>query len=127
MRRRAVIAAVALCFGLGMGLWARLFIGNTVLHARHLRTEAIEYMDAGATQAAEETLTLLAQYLKDRQNLLKILCAHEDVDEIKEELIDAQASIEFGSSEDFYQAIYRFGERLERIEEAESLNLSNFC
>lgn len=127
MRRRAWITAIALCFGIAVSLWARLFIADTVEYARGLNAEAIECMDRGDEAAAEEVLTQLAQYLKDRQGLMRILCAHEDIDDIKEELIDAQASIEFGSSEDFYQASYRFGERLEQLSDAESLSLSNFC
>lgn len=127
MRRRAVIAAIALCFGIAVGLWARLFIADTVEYARSLNAEAIECMDAGDALAAAETLTQLAQYLKDRQGWMKILCAHEDINDIKEELIDAQASIEYGSREDFYQAIYRFGERLEQLSDTESLSFSNFC
>lgn len=127
MRRRAVITAIALCFGIAVSLWARLFIADTVEYARNLNAEAIEYMDAGDALAAAETLTQLAQYLKDRQGWMKILCAHEDINDIKEELIDAQASIEYGSREDFYQAIYRFGERLEQLSDTESLSFSNFC
>lgn len=127
MRRRAVITAIALCFGIAVSLWARLFIAETVEYARNLNAEAIEYMDAGDALAAAETLTQLAQYLKDRQGWMKILCAHEDINDIKEELIDAQASIEYGSREDFYQAIYRFGERLEQLSDTESLSFSNFC
>ena len=44
---------------------------------------------------------------------------------MKEQLIDVQASIEFGIEDDFYQAIYRFGERLEHIADTEHVRLSN--
>ena len=51
--------------------------------------------------------------------------AEEKLNQIKEQIIDAQASIEFGIEDDFYQAIYRFGERLEHIADIENLRLSN--
>ena len=82
-------------------------------------------MDAGAVQRAEETLTQLAAYISDKAVWLEVLCEHEDLHDLKEQLIDAQASIEFGIEDDFYQAIYRFGERLEHIAEAEGVSISN--
>lgn len=126
MRRMAVITASALLFSLAVCIFSRFFIKSIVEDARHMRTQAIGYMDAGEIQAAEETMVQLAQHLKDKQFFLEILCEHEDLHEIKEQLIDAQASIEFGSKEDFFQSIYRFGERIEHIADVESLRFSNF-
>ena len=54
-----------------------------------------------------------------------MLCDHEDLHDVKREIIDAQASIEFGIEDDFYQAIYRFGEGIEHIADVESLRLAN--
>ena len=126
MKRMAVITAAVLMFSLAVCIFSHFGIKHIVEDARSLRTEAIEHMDGGDVQAAEETLVKLAQHLKDKQFLLEILCEHEDLHEIKEQLIDAQASIEFGSGEDFYQSIYRFGERIEHIADVESLRFSNF-
>ena len=109
MRRMGIIAACALAFCLAVCLAARIAIGDIVENALRMRTQAVSHMEAGEIQPAEE-----------------ILCEHEDLHEIKEQLIDAQASIEFGSREDFYQAIYRFGERMEHISDVESLRFSNF-
>ncbi|MBP3653250.1 MAG: DUF4363 family protein, partial [Clostridia bacterium] len=96
-----------------------------VNHARHLRTEAIEAMDEGDVQQAEERMVELAGYFKRNLGWLEVLCRHSDLHEIKGSIIDAQASIEFGIEDDFYQAIYRFGEGLEHIADIESLRLSN--
>lgn len=126
MRRMGIIAACALAFCLAVCLAARIAIGDIVENALRMRTQAVTHMEAGEIQPAEETMVQLAQFLKDRQFLLEILCEHEDLHEIREQLIDAQAGIEFGSREDFYQAIYRFGERMEHISDVESLRFSNF-
>ena len=126
MKRMAVITAAVLLFALGICLFSHILIKNMVEDARHMRTRAIDCMDNGDIQAAEETLVQLAQLLKDKQPLLEIFCEHNDLHEIKEQLIDAQASIEFGSGEDFYQSIYRFGERIEHIADIEEIRLSNF-
>ena len=125
MRRMCIITAAALAFAIAVCSFGHVCVKKIVHRARHLRTQAIEHMDRGEIQAAEETMVQLAQYLKDKQGYLEILCEHEDLHAIKEQIIDAQASIEFGSKEDFYQAIYRFGERLEHIADVESVRFSN--
>ena len=126
MKRMALITVLVLVFSLAVCIFSHFGIKHIVEDARHMRSQAIEYMDKGDIQAAEETLVNLAQHIRDKQFILEILCEHEDLHEIKEQLIDAQASIEFGSREDFFQSIYRFGERIEHIADVESLRFSNF-
>ena len=113
------IAALAVC------LLVKTNIARLVVHARHLRTEAIEAMDEGRVQQAEERLVELAGYIGRNQGWLEIVCDHADLHEIKGNIIDAQASIEFGIEDDFYQAIYRFGECLEHIDDIERIRFSN--
>lgn len=113
------IAAMTVC------LLAKTNINRLVVHARHLRTEAIEAMDEGHVQLAEERLVELAGYISKNQGWLEIVCSHNDLHEIKANIIDAQASIEFGIEDDFYQAIYRFGECLAHIDDIESIRFSN--
>lgn len=115
-----LIAALALC------TFANLRVTRFTDRARHLRTEAVMALDEGDVQKAEVLLVELAGHLKANQALLEILCDRADLHELKGELIDAQASIEFGIEDDFYQAIYRFGEMLDHIAGVEELGISNF-
>lgn len=126
MRKTIWITTLMLACAVALCVVSNRSITRVVKHARHLRTEAIEAMDAGDAQRAEQTLVELAAYINDSRGWLEMLCEHEDLHEIKEQLIDAQASIEFGIEDDFYQAIYRVGERLEHIADVEGLRLSNF-
>ena len=82
-------------------------------------------MDDGDVQLAEQTLVELAGFIAENQFWLEVFCEHEDLHDMKVQIIDAQASIDFGSREDFYQAIYRFGEALEHIADIEQIRLSN--
>ncbi len=125
MKRTVLITLIALALALAVCVSSNRFITCFVDHARHLRTDAIEAMDEGDVQRAEQTLVELAAHLKRSEPWLEVLCEHEDLHQIKEQIIDAQASIEFGIEDDFYQAIYRFGERLEHIADIENLRLSN--
>ena len=125
MKRTIIITLAALVFAAAICTASNRVINRVVDHARHLRTEAIEAMDDSDVQRAEQTLVELAQFIADHQFWLEVFCEHEDLHDIKVQLIDAQASIEFGSEEDFYQAIYRFGEGLEHIADVENIRLSN--
>ena len=125
MRKTVWITLVVFVCSMALCTLSNRSVNRVVNHARHLRTEAIERVEAGDVQGAEVTLVQLAQYLRENQGWLEVLCEHEDLHEMKEQLIDAQASIEFGIEDDFYQAIYRFGERLEHIADTEHVRLSN--
>ena len=126
MRRMIWITLGVLAAAIALCCFARQKITDFTDHARHLRTEAVLAMDGGDVQRAEVLLVELASELKRRQTLLELFCEHNDLHELKGELIDAQASIEFGIEDDFYQAIYRFGEMLDHIADVEELRLSNF-
>lgn len=114
-----LIAAAALCS------FAQFRVTRFTDRARHLRTEAVMALDEGDVQRTEVLLVELAGHLRSHQELLETLCDHADIHELKGELIDAQASVEFGIEDDFYQAIYRFGEMLDHIAEEQKLKLTN--
>lgn len=113
------IAAMIVC------TLSKINVTRLVNHARHLRTEAIEAMNDGDVQGAEERLVELAGYINRNMDWLEVVCQHSDLHDVKLNLIDAQASIEFGIEDDFYQAVYRFGEGLEHIADVESVRFSN--
>ena len=125
MKRTICVILTALLFAAAVCTASNVIVNRIVDHARHLRTEAIEAMDEGGVQRAEQSLVELAEYIAENQFWLEVFCDHDDLHSIKEQLIDAQASIDFGSREDFYQAIYRFGESLEHIADVENIRLSN--
>lgn len=125
MRRTLIITLSALLLAMALCIFSGRGIHRVVERALQLRTEAIEAMDAGDVQLAEQTMVELASHLKQNLKWLEMLCEHEDLHDLKAEIIDAQASIEFGVADDFYQAIYRFGERMEHISESERLTLAN--
>ena len=127
MKRTICITLGALLFAAIICTASNRLINRIVDHARHLRTEAVEAMEDRDAQRAEQTLVELAGYIGENQFWLEVFCAHEDLHDIKVQLIDAQASIEFGIEDDFYQAIYRFGEGLEHIADVENIRLSNLC
>ena len=125
MRRTLWITLLTLAAALLTCHIARVNINRFTMHARHLRTEAIEAMDEGDAQRAEVCMVELAIYFKNNMPWLQAVCDHGDLHELKANIIDAQASIEFGIEDDFYQAIYRFGEGLDHIADIERICFGN--
>ena len=125
MRRTICITIAVFLAAMAVCTLSYVNINRFVNHARHLRTEAILAMDEGEVQLAEERMVELAAYFERSQGWLEVLCEHDDLHEIKGNIIDAQASIEFGIEDDFYQAISRFGEGLEHIADIENVRLTN--
>lgn len=127
MRRMLMTTLAVLLFALGVCAFSMMSICRTTEHLRHLRSEAILHMEAGDIQAVEETLAEMANYLAENEGWMTVFCNHDDLHAIKGEIIDAQASVEFGIEDDFYQAIARFGEGIEHIASEEEISLSNLC
>ena len=127
MRRLLIVTAALFVLAMAMCTLTATNVRRVTHRMRHLRSEAILHMEAGEIQAVEESLSELANYLAKHSGWLEIVCSHDDIHEIKGEIIDAQASVEFGIEDDFYQAIYRFGEGLDHIASIEEFSLSNLC
>ena len=125
MRRMLITSLVVLMLAMAACTLVQVNVNRVVKHARHLRTRAIAAMDAREIQTAEETMVQLAGYIARNDDWLAMVCDHGDLHEIKADIIDAQAAIEFGIEDDFYQAVYRFGEGLEHIAEMQELSLRN--
>lgn len=126
MRRLFCITFAVLAAAIALCGFAKHKVDSFTLRARHLRSEAMLALDAADVQRTEVLLVELAGHLKGNQGVLEVFCDHADLHEMKGALIDAQASIEFGIEDDFYQAIYRFGEMLDHISAAEELSWTNF-
>lgn len=127
MRRMIIATLTVLALSIGVCTLVQVNVGRVVTHARHLRTEAIAAMDEGQVQLAEERMVELAAYISGHEGWLSMVCDHNDLHDIKADIIDAQAAIEFGIEDDFYQAVYRFGEGLEHIGEIQEISLRNLC
>lgn len=127
MRRMLIVTVAVFALAMAMCTLTAVNVRRVTHRMRHLRSEAILHMEEGEIQAVEETLSELANYLGENIVWLEMVCDHDDIHEIKGEIIDAQASVEFGIEDDFYQAIYRFGEGLDHIASVEEFSLSNLC
>lgn len=125
MRRTMIITLSVLLCAMLVCTVNHVAVNRVVEHSLHLRTRALDAMDRADTTQTREEMVELAAYLKKNQSWLEMVCEHEDIHEVKSSIIDARAALEFDDRDDFYQAIYRFGESIEHIADIERVSLSN--
>jgi hypothetical protein len=99
---------------------------NAILNEAHeLSTNAFVSMEEGDITRTREGLVALATLWDKHAQLMSLLCAHEDLHEVKQRIIEAQICIEYTDMEDFYSNISLIGEGIEHIRDQEALSLAN--
>jgi len=125
MRRMILTTAVVFLLAMGICTFSTLGIERVVDRCQELRNQAVMAMDSGAVQETEEGLSALATYLEEHQGWLEILLEHEELHEIKNQILEAKLGLEYGVEDDFYQAIAKVSEALEHVRSIERMSLSN--
>jgi len=125
MRRMILTTAVVFLLAMGICTFSTLGIERVVDRCQELRNQAVMAMDSGAVQETEEGLSALATYLEEHQGWLEILLEHEELHEIKNQILEAKLGLEYGVEDDFYQAIAKVSEALEHVRSIEQMSLSN--
>lgn len=125
MRRLTITTAAVLAACLLLCTWSLIAINSILDEAHEYTVEVFVQMEQGNVIAAREGLTALANLWAQRATLLEMLCAHDDLHEVKERIIQAQICISYTDMEDFYANVSLIGEALEHIRDGEALRLSN--
>ena len=119
----ATIGVLILC--LSICLWALLTL-DTILDEAHAYTvDVFAQMERGNVTAAREGLVALANLWDEKSKLMETLCAHDDLHEVKERIIEAEICISYTDMEDFYASVSLIGEAIEHIRDGEALRLTN--
>lgn len=125
MRRMILTTAVVFLLSMGICTFSTIGIERVVDRCQELRNAAVMAMDSGAVQETEESLAALATYLEEHQGWLEILLEHEELHDIKNQILEAKLGLEYGVADDFYQAIAKVSEALEHVRGIERMTLSN--
>ena len=116
----AVLAAcVILC------TWSLVTLNGILDEAHWYTVEVFTQMEQGTITAAREGLIALANLWEENETLLEVLCAHDDLHEVKERIIEAEICISYTDMEDFYANVSLIGEAIEHIKDGEKLKLTN--
>lgn len=125
MKRLTIITAIVLIACLALCTWSVITLNGILDDAHELTVEVFVQMQNGNVTAAREGLVALANLWDEKATLLEILCAHDDLHEVKERIIEAEICISYTDMEDFYSAVSLIGEAIEHIRDGEALRLTN--
>ncbi len=125
MKRLAITIAVVLAVCMAI-CFASMWVVNSVLNEAHrMATDIFARMEAGDVTGAREGLVALATLWDEKASVLELLCAHDDLHEVKERIIEAEICISYTDMEDFYGSVALIGEGIEHIREKEALTPAN--
>ena len=117
------LAVLAAC--LSLCTWSLVTLNGILDEAHWYTVEVFAQMEQGNITAAREGLVALANLWHEKETLLELLCAHDDLHEVKERIIEAEICISYTDMEDFYANVSLIGEAIEHIKEGEALRLTN--
>lgn len=112
-------ACIALC------TWSLIALNGILDEAHEYTVEVFAQMEQGNVTAAREGLIALANLWDERMTLMELICAHDDLHEVKERIIEAEICVSYTDMEDFYANVSLIGEALEHIRDGEALRLTN--
>lgn len=113
------VACIAVC------TWALITLNGILDEAHEYTVEVFTQMENGNVIAAREGLVALANLWEEKMTLLEVLCAHDDLHEVKERIIQAEICVSYTDMEDFYASVALIGEAIEHIRDGEALRLTN--
>ena len=125
MKRLAVLTLVVLAVSLAVCAASMLTLNGILDEAHGISTSVFVAMENGDVMAAREGLVALATLWDEKSDLMEVLCAHDDLHEVKERIIQAEITLEYTDMEDFYSSVALIGEALEHIRDQEALSLTN--
>lgn len=125
MKRLMITMAVLLAGCLGICTWSLITLNGVLDEAHEYTVEVFTQMEMGNVIAAREGLVALANLWDEKSTMMELLCAHDDLHEVKERIIQAEICISYTDMEDFYSSVALIGEALEHIRDGEALRLTN--
>ena len=125
MKRLAITTAAVLTACMILCTWSLTALNGVLDEAHGYTVEVFVQMERGNITAAREGLVALANLWDEKETMLELLCAHDDLHEVKERIIEAEICISYTDMEDFYSNVSLIGEALEHIRDGEALRLTN--
>lgn len=125
MRRLTIITAGVLAACLTLCMSSMITLNKILDEAHGYTVEVFVQMENGNITAAREGLVALANLWDEKMTLMEILCAHDDLHEVKERIIQAEICVSYTDMEDFYSSVALIGEAIEHIRDGEALRLTN--
>lgn len=124
--QRAIIAAfVLLALSAGVCIASTCSIGQTLDKMETMHEEVLSYTDIDETDGALVALSRLATLWSEAGGWMEIVAPHEDVRDVRDQIVSAKALLENGDLAQYHQCMALLREALEHLRRHEKVSLSN--
>ena len=125
MKRLLITTVTVFALCLALCIWSLITLNGILDEAHEYTVEVFVQMEQGNVAAAREGLVALANLWEEKETLMEVLCAHDDLHAVKERIIEAKICVSYTDMEDFYANVSLIGEAIEHIKDGEALRLTN--
>lgn len=125
MKNSWIALLLVAALSLGLCIASTAIIRQTVEEMDRRRLGVLEALERGETEDAFSQLSEMAARWQAREPRLEMLAFHDLLHEISELMIEADANLTIGDTDDFYRSMALLGEALSHLLQDERLTLSN--
>lgn len=125
VKRLMITTIIVFSLCIALCTWSLITLNGILDEAHAYTVEVFTQMEKGNVTAAREGLIALANLWDEKMTLLEVLCAHDDLHEVQERIIQAEICVSYTDMEDFYASVSLIGEALEHIRDGEALRMTN--
>ena len=101
------------------------FITDVCGDMEKVQEAVMDYAENGQAERAHGELQYMAQIWKRHEDVMEMLVPHESIHEITDLLIQAEACLKAGDTDDFFESMAHLRKALRHMQEDERLHLSN--
>lgn len=125
MKSRWIALILVAALSVGACAASAAFIRRTAGEMDRRRLAILETLESGEQGGAFDGLSEMAAWWKSREPLLEMLATHDLLHEIAGLIVEADANLGIGDTDDFYRSMALLGEALAHLVKDERLTLSN--
>ncbi len=101
------------------------FITDVCGEMEEVHEAVMDYAESGQAERAHGELRRMAQFWKRQEDVMAVLVPHESIHEITGLLIQAEACLKAGDTDEFFESMAHVKEALGHMQEDERFTLSN--
>ena len=125
MKKNWIALISVLIISCGICIYSLFSIKSIVCEMDKQRLKVMEFLERDDTEGAFQKLSEMALFWKKREQLLESIAFHEALHDITVYLVEADANLQIGDTDDFYRSMALLGEALSHLYEEERFKLSN--
>lgn len=125
MKRTIAALIAAALLSAGSCIFSVCYIGNAVDQVEGMRTEVLELVGRQDREGAQLLLSRMAGIWSRYEPVLAAIAPHDALHEITALIVEGDANLSAGDTDDFNRSMALLGEALRHLSAEEGLHISN--